>query len=82
MTQRYEITPIRFWRNNKTGATASIFGSVPYTSEADAQNWAVVEDGYGWWDRQTNTYHGTHGQTRGQVVERIKKFCPSFVDTE
>jgi hypothetical protein len=79
--QRYEIAPIRYWKNLKTGQTASLFGSLPYISDFEGADWSVVENGYGWWDKNSNTFHGTHGQTRAQVVERIKKFYPSFVDT-
>lgn len=36
------------WVNLLTGNTASIYGSVPYTSDNDACNWKIVAKGYTW----------------------------------
>ncbi len=44
--KRYEAIPNRHYRNNKTGATASLYGAHPATSAGDFKNWAVIENGY------------------------------------
>lgn len=36
------------WINNKTGRTASIYGSVPYTNELDKQDWSIQVVGWTW----------------------------------
>lgn len=38
----------RVWENKVTGSTASIYGAVPYTSEAAKAEWHVVTKGYTW----------------------------------
>lgn len=75
---RYEIVPSRFWKNKITGSTASLYGAVPYTNEADRQNWEIVSNGFVWKDRKTNTYHGQSGQTELQVAERLSRFTNDF----
>lgn len=77
MSQRYVIRPIRYYKNIKTGQSVSLYtGSLP----GDRADWKLVTDGFGWWDSLNGTMHGTNGQTRDEVVARIRKFCPSFVD--
>lgn len=41
-----KVIPSRRWQNSVTGRTASIYGAVPYTSDADKANWEVVTAGY------------------------------------
>ena len=43
-----EIIESRKWFNIKTEQTASIFGAVPYYSEADKPNWIIKATGYTW----------------------------------
>ena len=43
-----EIIESKHWVNTKTGATASIYGAVPYTSETDKPNWEIKVRGYTW----------------------------------
>lgn len=43
---KYEIVESKKWVNSITGATASIYGAVPYTSDSDKQNWSVETVGY------------------------------------
>ncbi len=43
---KYEIIESKKWVNSITGATASIYGSVPYTNETDKLNWSIEVVGY------------------------------------
>lgn len=43
-----EVIESKRWKNTVTGATASIYGAVPYTSEADKGRWVVETVGYTW----------------------------------
>jgi hypothetical protein len=43
-----EVIESKHWKNKITGQTASIYGSVPYTSEVDKQNWSIELRGYTW----------------------------------
>ena len=42
----YTIIEAKQWRNSKTGATASIYGSCPYYSDADKPDWKIEVKGY------------------------------------
>ncbi len=46
MNRRYEVIPSRCWKNATTGATASVYGAVPYQRDAKAEGWEVVERGF------------------------------------
>lgn len=50
-----EVVESQIWRHT-SGRTASIYGAVPYTSEADRQNWKIEIVGFTWYDTRTNTY--------------------------
>lgn len=78
MSHRYEIGPIRHWKNKVTGRTASLYGAVPFTNDADRANWEIVDNGFGWHDHKTNTFHGTAGQSLSEVMERLFKFTSDF----
>lgn len=54
-----KVIPSRRWRNSVTGATASIYGAVPYVSDADKANWEVITVGY-----SIQNDDGTVGQGR------------------
>lgn len=41
-----QVIPSRRWKNAVTGATASVYGALPYVSDADRDNWAVETVGY------------------------------------
>lgn len=62
-----EIIQCRFWRRDD-GARASVFGAVPWTSDAERPRWQIVTDGYTlrWSDGTVGTYG--HGR------------CPTFED--
>lgn len=52
---RYEVIPARLWRNRVTGATASVYGALPWTSEADKSNWEMASVGWTIRDNRDNT---------------------------
>lgn len=43
---RYEAIESKVWKNARTGATASIYGAVPYDTNAEAEGWAIVPVGF------------------------------------
>lgn len=43
---RYEVVESRSWKNSRTGATASLYGAVPYQRDAESEGWAVVTNGF------------------------------------
>lgn len=53
--KRYEIVPSRHWKNLVDGRTASIYGACPYVSDADKQNWVIVENGFTIADNKSGT---------------------------
>lgn len=65
-----EIIPSRFWYNKHTQRKASIYGAVPYTTEAEKPDWGIVERGYTW--RVTNfdgSYQVGLGRTPAKSYE-------------
>lgn len=54
-----KVIPSRRWQNSVTGATASVYGAVPYVSDADKADWAIVTVGY-----SIQNDDGTIGQGR------------------
>jgi hypothetical protein len=54
-----EVKPKKQWKHS-SGRTASIYGSVPYVSEADKAEWEVVDQGFTiyWHGDGTVCYNG------------------------
>ena len=52
--QRYDIIPAKHWVHTD-GRTASIYGAVPYTSEAEQASWSIQPVGFTIRDNKTNT---------------------------
>ena len=52
--ERYGIVKSFYWKH-KSGRTASIYGSLPWTSAADAENWKMVQRGWAIKDNHENT---------------------------
>ena len=52
--QRYDIIPAKRWIHTD-GRTASIYGAVPYTSEAEQASWSIQPVGFTIRDNKTNT---------------------------
>lgn len=47
MSHVTEIIPSRRWRH-KSGKAASIYGAVPYVSEAEKADWHIETSGWTW----------------------------------
>ena len=43
-----EVIESKHWVNNSTGATASIYGAVPWTTEKEKAQWKIETRGYTW----------------------------------
>ena len=52
---RYEVVPSRRWIHT-SGATASVYGACPWTSEADRSNWQTQDVGFTVYNRVSGTY--------------------------
>lgn len=52
---RYEVEESKVWKNKATGATASPYGAVPWTSDRDKANWSLVSQGWTTRDNKSNT---------------------------
>ena len=60
-----EVIPSRVWVNATTGATASLYGAVPWTSDAEKTSWEIQARGFTW--RLSN---GTIGLGRQPTATR------------
>jgi hypothetical protein len=40
------VIPARSWKHLQSGHTASLHGAVPYSSEADRDEWEIVQTGW------------------------------------
>jgi hypothetical protein len=56
----YEVIESKSWRNNVTGARASIYGACPWTSERERPEWEIVVNGF----TVRNPYTGEVGVCR------------------
>lgn len=54
MMPRYTVIPYRVWLRND-GRRASIYGSLPWASDADKANWSLATEGYTVRDNKRNT---------------------------
>lgn len=52
---RYEVIPSRCWKHGPTGQRVSLYGAVPYQSDAAAEGWSVVTVGFTISDKVTGT---------------------------
>lgn len=51
----YEVVTARRWIRDD-GATASIYGALPYRGEADKARWKIQEIGFTIFNTRSNTY--------------------------
>jgi hypothetical protein len=72
---KFEIIESKRWLHS-AGMTASIYGAVPWTSEADRQNWSMQVVGY----TLLNTKAGTVGIGRQpfKTYEEAAEFVAQF----
>lgn len=69
------IIPSKHWKNAVTGATTSIYGSVPYVNEQDKANWQIVIRGYTWQlDNGTVGLGRQPAKTMNEALEVMKQF--------
>ena len=72
---KFEIIESKRWKHS-TGMTASIYGAVPWTSEADRHNWSIEIVGY----TLRNIKSGTVGigrrpfKTHAEALEFVSQF--------
>lgn len=52
--ERYRIIPYKYWEG-PNGRKASIYGAVPYRTEAEKKLWEIKTRGFTIEDRHTNT---------------------------
>lgn len=67
----FEVVPYRYWKNKVTGAKASLFGAVPYTSDASKAEWEVVEEGFTVYNKVRNTY-GAYSLQPGATLDQAQ----------
>jgi hypothetical protein len=72
---RYEIIESKHWKH-VSGRTASIFGSVPYVNDADAENWQIVIAGWTVRDNRSGTVG--IGRKPFQTREEAQAFADKF----
>jgi hypothetical protein len=78
---RYEVIPSRSWVNLKTGARASVYGSVPYVNDKEAKDWIVKENGYTIKDNKTGNIGayacpaGSSKEHANSVAEKLNSRC-------
>ena len=56
--KRYEAIERKYWINSETGQKVSIYGAVPYISEAEKAQWKVETNGWVYRDNKTNQVRG------------------------
>lgn len=52
---RYEVIESKRWVNTVTGRTASLYGAVPWTTEAEKDQWTVQSAGWTVRDNKNGT---------------------------
>ncbi len=71
-----EVIPARRWRNVVNNNTASIYGSVPWTSEKTKSDWTMEE--YGWTWRMSNGTIGIGAQRPVKTKEEAEMIMEAF----
>ena len=67
--KRFELKPSKRWVNKETGRTASIYGSLPYYTDAEAEQWEVVTDGYTIFDCSRNICFSPYGVDKRDLAK-------------
>lgn len=71
---KYEVIESKLWRNRRTGGSASMYGALPWTKEAEAKDWYI--DTTGWTVR--NPFTGEVGV--GRVPWKTREEAQAFAD--
>lgn len=70
-----EVIPSKVWKNKNTGATASIYGAVPYHTTAEAEGWEIITRGFTWVNSNGTVGLGrVPAKTYEEAVEVMNKF--------
>jgi len=70
-----EVIESKRWKNNKTQATASIYGSVPYCTDLDKPNWHIETAGWTWrMDNGTIGLGRVAAKTKEEALEIMEAF--------
>ena len=70
-----EVIESRAWKHKKTGATASIYGSVPWCNDLEKENWEIVSRGWTWrLDNGTVGFGRMPEKTREAALEFMNQF--------
>lgn len=68
------VIPARHWVNLRNGRTASVYGALPYTSNAEKADWEVQENGWTWQnDNGTIGLGRVPAKTREEAEEVMRK---------
>jgi hypothetical protein len=76
--KRYEAIERVNWKNTRTGATASIYGALPYTSAGDAKNWVKVTNGWTIRDNVEGRVGGYNACPAGSSKEHAEAVATNF----
>jgi hypothetical protein len=67
----WTIRESKNWKHT-SGRTASIYGAVPYYTDADKKHWTIETNGYSFYDDRTNTVHNFGKRwTRAEAVVKV-----------
>lgn len=70
-----EIIDSKRWRNSVTGATASIYGAVPWINASDSPQWVIETVGYTWrLDNGTIGLGRVPAKTMHKAIEVMERF--------
>jgi hypothetical protein len=70
-----EVIPAKRWKNTITGATASIYGAVPWSSDSEKQQWTLETVGFTWRvDNRTVGIGRVPAKTEEEAIEVMERF--------
>jgi len=78
--QTIRVIASKHYRHKPTGRTASIYGSAPWRSDAEAKEWAIEVSGFTWEHvdfsgRTTVGLGRVPAKTYEDAVSQAKRFC-------
>jgi hypothetical protein len=73
---RFEVVERKFWQKiSDPTIKASIYGSCPYTSEQDKNDWNIIGKGYNIKDKKENVIIGNTYPPYYWDKEKAEKIC-------
>ena len=76
---RYKIIESKVWKHKITGASASIYGACPWTSQTDKPHWEMVHRGWTVRDRRFDSVGPILKQTREEVEQWVRSQGETFI---